>query len=396
MNKHSAPTRPALRSRWLAALVAALAVAAGTGAVAAVAVDQPQTYQQRLSAEGAAIDAQLSGLQSQIDQLTADRDQLLLSNQDLTSRLATLNSQLAQVTAERDALKAQLPKPSPSPSASSSSSPSPTPSSSSSAPPAAFMPVGSSLYSGGSETPQQAFDRRCTDWGTCPELVRYFYSGLPSGAWPTMGEAATVVSFKVPSVPGFAAGNDDAALSKYLAGIPSDGRPHYITVWHEPEDDVAAGRFTAAQYRAAVLHLQQLATAQAGTGKRIKVGQVLMGWTVRPQSGRNVNDYLVPGLDFIGWDIYPHLTEADIRTEYQPAADTCESQGVPKCFLTETAPHSSLNATQAQKATWVTLSTGIAAELGFDGYMYFDSTVGGDFRLTAPVAWDAIAAEIRR
>lgn len=393
MAKHSAP-KPTWYKQgklWIA-LVAVLAL--GVPAAAAAIDDTPQTWQERLSAEGSTIDAQISGLTSQLDQLTADRDQLLLSNQDLTAQLDDLNSQLATITAERDSLQAQLDQlqpPSPSPSA----SPSPSPSSSSSTPPAS-MPVGSSLYSGGAETSQQAFQRRCTNWGVCPELVRFFYPGLPSGAWPDFGNATELVSFKVPSIPGFAAGQNDQQVLDWLRTITNDGTTHYVTIWHEPEDDVAAGHFTAAQWRDAIVHLQQLADTFDGTGKRIRVGVVLMTWTLQTQSGRNVANYEVPGMDFMGWDAYPGITQLDITDKLQLGAAECDDQQVPKCFLTEIAPHSSTNATQAQKAAFITTSTQVARDLGYDGFFYFDSTVGGDFTLTQKVAFDAIAAEIRK
>src|SRR3954471_15502509 len=103
MSRHRRPT-DLRRKRWLVAGAAALVALPLAGAVAAATGGQ-DTWQNRLGAQGATIDAQVAGLQSQIDQLTADRDQLLLSNQDLSSQVAELNSQLAAVTAERDALK---------------------------------------------------------------------------------------------------------------------------------------------------------------------------------------------------------------------------------------------------------------------------------------------------
>lgn len=404
MSRHVAPPNPGRPDtrhprRWLAAAIAGPVLLAGLfgAGFAATAADDPPapTWSDRLGAEGATIDAQIAALEDQIASLTAanatvtgERDDLLLANSDLQTQVDALQ-------AEVDRLKQYEPTPSPTPSASPAS---PSASPSTTTPPALL--VGSSLYSGTNESPQQSFDRRCNTWGVCPEVVRYFFSGLPSGSWPTFGVAPTptVVSFKVPNfdMAGFAAGNYDSQVMPFLQTVPNDGRTHYITVWHEPEDDIAAGHFTAAQYRNATTHLQLLVSSFDGTGKRLRVGEVLMGWTVDPRSGRNVNDYLVPSLDFIGWDIYTGLTTAEVQRDFQPAANVCDAQEAGKCFLTETAPNSAVKATQAQKATYLRVSAQVARDLGFDAYMYFDSTVGGDFRLTDQVAFDAIAAEIRK
>lgn len=392
MSKHRAPSKAWYRRP--VALGAGLVLAVGlTGA--AVAADEPDTWAERLGQQGATIDAQIGGLEDALAQVTADRDALLLANQGLTTERDGLASQVATLTAERDALQAQLDEltATPSPSA----SPSPSPSTSTSTPPAT-MPAGSSLYRESGETHQEAYDRRCTNWGVCPEIVRYFYESLPSGSWPNFGDSTEVVSFKVPSMGGFASGANDSQVSGWLADVPKDGTTHYVALWHEPEDDIATGRFTAAEFRAGVAHLQQLAAEFDGTGKRIRVGVVLMGYTVQASSGRNVENYLVPGLDFYGWDIYTSPTDtADTRTKYALASTKCDADGVARCFLTETGPRvEGGTPSQSTKAAWVTQSAQHARTLGFDGWMYFDSTVGGDFRLREQVAFDAIAAEIRK
>lgn len=377
-------SKPTKTGALAVAAAAAVLTVGGLAANAIITTDNPVTWADRLGAEGATVDAQISALQNQIDALQTQNAQTAAERDDALLQITALKAEIGRLTAT------------PTPTPSVSRSPSPSPSATGTVTPAASMLVGSSLYSGTNETSQQAFNRRCHDWGVCPEIVRHFYPGLPGGAWPTFGTGPTVVSFKVPSIPGFAAGDNDAALRAFLQTVPADGRSHYITVWHEPEDDIIAGRFSFAQYRAATIHLQKLATEFAGSGKKIRVGQVLMGWTLDPRSGRDVNNYLVPNLDFIGWDVYSGITAAEVTRDYTPAADVCDTEGVAKCFLTETAPNSGVNATQAQKATYITVSTKVARALGFDGYMYFDSTVGGDFRLLTQQTWDAMAAEINR
>lgn len=81
-------------------------------------------------------------------------------------------------------------------------------------------------------------------------------------------------------------------------------RDVYWVYYHEPEDNIAAGEFTAADYRAAWRRLRSLAD-KAGN-PRLHATLVLMGWSLDPLSKRDWRDYY-PGRDVIqvlGWDVY--------------------------------------------------------------------------------------------
>lgn len=149
-----------------------------------------------------------------------------------------------------------------------------------------------------------AFDRADTEYGPL-EMLRVFHSGLPP-AWP--GSAADTagrtvnVSFKA-HPRDVLAGAHDRALTDWFAGMPSD-RDIYWTYYHEPEDNIEAGEFSAADYREAWRRVAGLASEVANPRRYATL--VLMGWTLEPGSGRDWRDYY-PGGDVIavlGWDIY--------------------------------------------------------------------------------------------
>jgi len=64
------------------------------------------------------------------------------------------------------------------------------------------------------------------------------------------GKRASVWSFK-PNVVSFAAGTYDTKARNFLTSIPRDGFVKWLLLHHEPEGEVKAGTFTAAQYKAA-------------------------------------------------------------------------------------------------------------------------------------------------
>lgn len=279
-------------------------------------------------------------------------------------------------------------------------------------PPEPQMLVGSSLYTGTGETLSEGFTRRVHDFGAEPELVRIFYPGLPTGAWPLYGSALAIVSFKPPNydMAGFVAGKYDTQVLAYLNAVPLDGRAKRVVVWHESEDDIAAKRFTAAQYRDGDAKLRQLAN-QVNSAKpkaNIRVGIILMAWTLDPRSGRTLADYdPTAELDFVGWDAYPGDTAGcdlpDLtatRKAFTACRDATKTIGGRNWFICETGTRNVLNESAAdydtRQARWISGAFPIARELGCKGITYFDSTVGGDFRLIGPKAQAALGAEIKK
>jgi hypothetical protein len=138
------------------------------------------------------------------------------------------------------------------------------------------------------------------------ETARVFYTGLPR-AWPgklDTGGRPMIVSFKAPPAE-VLAGTHDARLREWFRTAPRD-QDIYWTYWHEPEQEIEAGDFTAAQYRLAWQRLSGLSDEAANS--RLHRTLILMGWSVDPASGRNWRDYY-PGreyLDVLAWDLYNH------------------------------------------------------------------------------------------
>jgi hypothetical protein len=145
------------------------------------------------------------------------------------------------------------------------------------------------------------------------KVVRIFYTPaqrLPK-PWtsPELSHGrSVVVSFKL--LPDDVnRGAHDAAMRTWFATAPRD-RDVWWVYWHEPEDDMRAGRFTAAAYRQAFARLDQL--ADLAGNPRLHTTQVLMDWSLDPRSRRNWRDYY-PGAEVIdvqAWDQYDYANQA--------------------------------------------------------------------------------------
>lgn len=134
------------------------------------------------------------------------------------------------------------------------------------------------------------------------DVVRVFNEGLPA-PWPGKAPGRNVVvSFKA-EPDRVTAGEHDAELTAWFRDAPRDVDVHW-SYWHEPEDDIEDGAFSAEQYRAAFAHLSRLAREAAGP--RVRSALILQSYTIRPASGRDWRDYY-PGdevVDVFAWDVY--------------------------------------------------------------------------------------------
>lgn len=177
-------------------------------------------------------------------------------------------------------------------------------------PPAGPMQWGSSVMAYGHETYQQAWDR--VQQRLHPQLIRFFDGGTNGPSWPSKtGNAPLEISFKI--LPQHVLdGSYDGQLRSFFAATP---RKTFWTYWHEPEDDIERGSFTAAQYRAAWVHIAAIANA---SGKPLVATLVLMGWSTQPASHRTWTDYY-PGsdvIDVLAWDCYATTSSATPQSMY--------------------------------------------------------------------------------
>jgi hypothetical protein len=160
-------------------------------------------------------------------------------------------------------------------------------------------------------------------FGALP-IVRVYYPGLPaSNAW-TGGDAgandsAVIVSFKALPTD-ILSGKDDAPLKHFFDTAPT-GHPVYYSYYHEPEDNIADGQFTAADYKAAWAHVAAL--ADAAHNPDLHSTLILMSWDLVKASGRNWKDYL-PGkgiISTLGWDAYPVGSATNVNPQPTPPAE---------------------------------------------------------------------------
>ncbi|MFI0792170.1 hypothetical protein ACH4OY_05615 [Micromonospora rubida] len=154
------------------------------------------------------------------------------------------------------------------------------------------------------ETFSQALSRSDRTFGTL-KMARVFFPGLPP-AWDNsragVADRTVVVSFKAPPKE-VNAGRHDSRLASWFRSIPRDHNV-YWSYFHEPEDDVERGAFTAADYRSAWRRIAELAN-RADNPKLINT-VILMCWTLDPNSKRDFAAFY-PGGDLVetlGWDCY--------------------------------------------------------------------------------------------
>ncbi|HEX5017411.1 MAG TPA: hypothetical protein VFX15_07490 [Actinomycetes bacterium] len=279
------------------------------------------------------------------------------------------------------------PSPTPSPTASSptasstpTSSPSPTPTQTSSNDDTLF---GASVYEGSRTWTQAVADSNQAYGGM--EVVRVFYPGLPS-AWP--GRAGDVggpivVSFKAPPSE-ILSGRHDTFLANWFRTAPKD-REIWWTYWHEPEDDIANGHYTAQQFRDAYRRIASFADAAANP--RLHNTLILMCWTVHPSSGRTFSDYF-PGkavVDTIGWDCYSKATSTtpyvSPENMYTRAITVTRDLGLDFGIAETGSLKAATDPDGTKRAEWLR-SIGRFLESNDASFVcYFDSIVGGEFRL---------------
>jgi len=173
-------------------------------------------------------------------------------------------------------------------------------------------------------------------------IDRVYYPGLPSAnAWttglPAANESAVIVSFKaLPTT--ILSGADDAVLTHFFDTAPT-GHPIYYSYYHEPEDNISAGQFTLADYKAAWAHV--VALADAAHNPDLHSTLILMEWDLQKASGRDWKSYLPGGgiISTLGWDAYPAGSATNQNPQPTPPADfmgpaiaASESVGLPYGF----------------------------------------------------------------
>lgn len=212
------------------------------------------------------------------------------------------------------------------------------------------------------------------------EVVRVFNSGLPR-AWPgepDPGSRPVIVSFKATPAQ-ILAGQHDAALSRWFAGAPRN-KVTWWSYFHEPEDDIQRGHFTAAQYRQAWQRIAGL--ADTAGNPQLRATLILMGWTLESSSGRNWRDYY-PGpatIDVLGWDLYnlswKNGNYRDPVDNFDQVVAVSQAEGLPFGIAETGTPI--LNGDAAGRAAWLQGAIEYLSTNGAQFVAYFDLYWEGD------------------
>jgi hypothetical protein len=265
----------------------------------------------------------------------------------------------------------------------STSAPAPSPSGGPAPSPTGPTLFGTTVWTEGGESYTAALNRSIAAYGQ-PEAVRVFYPGLPA-AWPGRAGASggpVNVSFKA-TPRDVLSGALDARMAQWFASAPRD-REVWWTYFHEPEDDIKRGSYTAADYRAAWRRLAELADKSGNP--RLHATLVLMCWTMWPESGRNWKDYY-PGagvLDMLGWDCYntsaPKGSYLDPARIMGPAVQASASVGLP-WSVAELGSLLVAGDDGRGRAAWLKAAASYAEKNGARYVTYFDAPVAGEYRL---------------
>lgn len=223
------------------------------------------------------------------------------------------------------------------------------------------------------------------------DVVRVFYSGFPApwSSKPQLAARDSVVSFKMPPAQ-VLSGSYDIRLLQWFRTAPRSANI-YWTYWHEPENDP---QLNPAQYRAAWQHISAL--SRQANNPRLRATLILMGYTVRPGSGRDWRDWY-PGsatIDVMGWDVYNTGAKkdryADPAALYGPVAAVSRSIGKPWA-IGETGSQLIPGDTGSQRAAWLRQAAQYLDSAGALWAAYWDvDAKGGSFKLSdAPsiAAW---------
>lgn len=176
----------------------------------------------------------------------------------------------------------------------------------------------------GAGTPaRQNYDRVRGYMGE-PEVYRMFYPGLPPrnfvGSSSDWGPPV-VLSFKA-APKDVTAGKHDALFRDFFASIPTN-RSVWWSYYHEPEDNIEAGEFTAAEYRAAWKHLTDLAPKR----NNLRPTLILMRYSLS-RSNRPTSQYVSSGLKVLAWDSYLTSNTKDITGVVDRSAEESAKFGL--------------------------------------------------------------------
>jgi hypothetical protein len=251
---------------------------------------------------------------------------------------------------------------------------------------------GSSVWQEPGESWGEALARIDSAYGPL-EVARVFSPGAPP-SWEQLdqdvGDRPLVVSFRF--LPAFVlSGAADELLAAWFREAPLD-RDTYWVYFHEPEDEVERGEFTASDFVEAWRRVASL--ADAAGNPRLHATVVLMCWTVNPRSDRDWRHFVAGAdeVDVLAWDCYAHGSRGDTYVDpdtlLHPARRAADQLGVDWAVAELGALVADADAAQ-DRASWLEDVGAYATQHGARFVTYFDAPVGGEFRLTDPPSMQA-------
>lgn len=166
---------------------------------------------------------------------------------------------------------------------------------------------GDKLYLGVSLRIDESLEDKTAAIGRAPSLTRRFYKDHQVGLMSSMATqdlaqgAVPFISVKVPgSWESVADGERDEWLKGVLSGLAAAGGPVFLALHHEPENDKSPGH-SADSWKAMQRRARDRALRHAAD---VTVVPVLMQWTFNPESGRDVEEWLLDDFPLLGVDIY--------------------------------------------------------------------------------------------
>lgn len=229
------------------------------------------------------------------------------------------------------------------------------------------------------------------------DVTRFFNTGLPS-AWSGnvgMSGRPVVVSFKA-DPNDVISGKHDTYLTAWFKSAPRD-RKVWWSFYHEPEDNIEAGSFTAEQYRAAWKHLRALSLQAANP--QLSSTLILMGWSVEKNSGRNWLDYYAGGdvIDTLGWDLYNRAWTKGFyvapEERFRAVVDASKSVNKP-WGMAEVGSVLAVGDDGTKRAAWLKVIASWFAANDAEFVTYFDANIGVEYRLLDKPSQDAWRAVV--
>ncbi len=244
---------------------------------------------------------------------------------------------------------------------------------------------GTTVYRGAGDF-EEALARQDTAYGRL-EVARIFYPGGPEpwvGSPADVADRPVVVSFKLPPAE-VIAGDHDASLRAWFSSIPRDRRVWWV-YFHEPEDNIEDGHFTAEDFRAAFRHIRELSLEV--DRPKLRAALVLQCRTTKPEVGRTFEDY-DPGseyFDVMGFDCYNREVRQgsypDAASWLAPMVEKAQQVGHP-LGMAEIGSQLVPGDDGTGRARWLEQVAVELIDLQSPFAVYFDSPITGtDYRLT--------------